>query len=265
MPWTFLFECILKHILIRTFVPLFPLQNHITPIPFLFFARPLPICTITILFHQITYRIISLPLLYPMIILFPLLLFRILLLHLLHLRILMFQIILYLPPSLQPPFRCIPILTHPSKHHTHSPDDCRLYCLLKTYPSWLGKATRVLGIRLSPTLLSISSSSATSQMILTPQYDPDLIPSFPPIIHPNSPMVDRDKYTHWWSMDGIASHILCSTIDMAILNSLPMPNIHLGERRTACNVYAFLRQHYGSGDYNSVTNIEAKLKNSLLW
>jgi hypothetical protein len=52
--------------------------------------------------------------------------------------------------------------------------------------------------------------------------------------------------------------------DTAILNSLPMPNVRLGERRTARSVYAFLRQHYGSGDYNSVANIETKLQGSLL-
>jgi len=61
-------------------------------------------------------------------------------------------------------------------------------------------------------------------------------------------------------MDGIASHILCSTIHTAILNSLPMPNIRLSEHRTARSIYAFLRQHYGSGDYNSVANIESKLR-----
>jgi len=61
-------------------------------------------------------------------------------------------------------------------------------------------------------------------------------------------------------MDGIASHILCSTIDTAILNSLPMPNTRLGKRRTARSVYTFLRQPYGSGDYNSVVNIEFKLR-----
>ena len=91
------------------------------------------------------------------------------------------------------------------------------------------------------------------------RFDPDLAPSLPPIIHLNSPPVDLDEYTHWWSMDGIASHILCSTINAAILNSLPMPNTRLNERRTAHNVYAFLRQHYGSGDYNSVVNVEFKL------
>jgi transposase InsO family protein len=92
------------------------------------------------------------------------------------------------------------------------------------------------------------------------RFDPDLVPSLPPVIHPNSPPADLDEYSHWWSMDGIASHILCSTVDAAILNSLPMPNTRLGERRTARNVYAFLRQHYGSGDYNSVANIEFKLR-----
>ena len=92
------------------------------------------------------------------------------------------------------------------------------------------------------------------------RYDPDLLPSLPPVIHPNSSAADREEFTHWWSMDGLASHILCSTIDMAILNSLPMPNVRLGERRTARSVYAFLRQHYGSGDYNSVANIETKLR-----
>jgi hypothetical protein len=92
------------------------------------------------------------------------------------------------------------------------------------------------------------------------RYDPDLLPSLPPVIHPNSSAADREEFTHWWSMDGLASHILCSTIDTAILNSLPMPNVRLGERRTARSVYAFLRQHYGSGDYNSVANIETKLR-----
>ena len=80
-----------------------------------------------------------------------------------------------------------------------------------------------------------------------------------PVIHPNSSPTDRDEYTHWWSMDRIASHILCLIIDTVILNSLLMSNICLSERRTACSIYAFLHQHYGSGDYNSVANIEFKL------
>jgi len=92
------------------------------------------------------------------------------------------------------------------------------------------------------------------------RYDPDLLPSLPPVIHPNSSAADREEFTHWWSMDGIASHILCSMINTAILNSLPMPNIRLGEHRTARDVYAFLCQHYGSGDYTSVANIETKLR-----
>lgn len=61
-------------------------------------------------------------------------------------------------------------------------------------------------------------------------------------------------------MDGIASHILCSTIDTAILNSLPMPNICLGKHRTAHSMYTFLCQHYSSRDYNSVMNIKTKLR-----
>jgi len=91
------------------------------------------------------------------------------------------------------------------------------------------------------------------------RYDPTFIPSFPPDVYPHSPPNDMDEFTCWWSMDGIASHILCSTIDASILNCLPVPNARLGEHRTARDVYTFLRQHYGSGDYNSVVNIKFKL------
>lgn len=58
-------------------------------------------------------------------------------------------------------------------------------------------------------------------------------------------------------MDGIVSHILTSTIDT---NSLPIPNIELGEQRTARDIYSFLRLHYGSGDYNSIINVETRLR-----
>jgi len=92
------------------------------------------------------------------------------------------------------------------------------------------------------------------------RYNPIFIPSFPPAINPQSSPADMDEFTHWWSMDGIASHILCSTIDASILNSIPTPNARLGECRTARDVYDFLRQHYGSGDYNSVANLESKLR-----
>jgi hypothetical protein len=92
------------------------------------------------------------------------------------------------------------------------------------------------------------------------RYDPTFVPSFPPAIYPHSSQADVDDFTHWWSMDGIASHVLCSTIEASILNSLPIPNVRLGERRTARDIYTFLRHHYGCGDYNSVANIELKLR-----
>ena len=61
-------------------------------------------------------------------------------------------------------------------------------------------------------------------------------------------------------MDGMASHILTSTIDANILNSLPVPNIEFGEQHMARDIYGFLRLHYGSGDYNSIINVETRLR-----
>ena len=37
------------------------------------------------------------------------------------------------------------------------------------------------------------------------------------------------------------------------------PDAQLSKCRTACDIYDFLWQHYGSGDYNSVANLESKL------
>ena len=97
-------------------------------------------------------------------------------------------------------------------------------------------------------------------LALGARYDPTFIPSFPPTVYPQSLQADVAEFTHWWSMDGIASHILCSTIESSILNSLPIPNSRLGERRTARDIYTFLQHHYGSGNYNSVANVETKLR-----
>jgi hypothetical protein len=87
-----------------------------------------------------------------------------------------------------------------------------------------------------------------------------LIPMYEPPIHLGSTQAELEENDLWWSMDGIVSHILTSAIDTSILNSLPILNIELGEQRTAHDIYGFLCLHYGSGDYNSIINIETRLR-----
>ena len=90
-------------------------------------------------------------------------------------------------------------------------------------------------------------------------YDPDLWPTYPPVITPDSSQEDHAKFMSWWTWDGTVTHILTSQLSPTILSSLPVANLCLNQCRSARDVYQFLQNNYGARDYSTVMIIEAKL------
>jgi Reverse transcriptase (RNA-dependent DNA polymerase) len=91
-------------------------------------------------------------------------------------------------------------------------------------------------------------------------YDPDLWPTYPPVIQPESSPEELTEFSTWWSRDGIATHILTSHLLPTVLSSLPVANLRLAQRRSARDIYRTLWNNYGAGDYSAVMIIEAKLR-----
>lgn len=91
-------------------------------------------------------------------------------------------------------------------------------------------------------------------------YDPDLWPTYPPVLRPESGPDERVEFSNWWSRDGIVTHILTSRLSPTVLSTLPVANLRLAQRRSAREVYRTLRNNYGAGDYSAVMIIEAKLR-----
>jgi Reverse transcriptase (RNA-dependent DNA polymerase) len=91
-------------------------------------------------------------------------------------------------------------------------------------------------------------------------YDPDLWPTYPPVLQPSSSPEERTEFSNWWSRDGVATHILVSRLSPTVLGSLPIANLRLAQRRSARDVYRALRSNYGAGDYSAVMIIETKLR-----
>jgi hypothetical protein len=91
-------------------------------------------------------------------------------------------------------------------------------------------------------------------------YDPDLEPSFPPIITRLSSVDEKTTYSEWWNKDKIVSYILTSRLAPLVLGTLPIANAQLGLRRSARVAYTTLKNNYGAGDYSAVMSIEARLR-----
>ena len=91
-------------------------------------------------------------------------------------------------------------------------------------------------------------------------YDPDLWPTYPPILQHDCSEDERAEFSSWWTRNGVATHILVSRLSPTVLSSLPVPNLRLAQRRSARDVYQSLRNNYGAGDYSAVMIIEAKLR-----
>jgi hypothetical protein len=91
-------------------------------------------------------------------------------------------------------------------------------------------------------------------------YDPGLWPTYPPTVHQGSTPSELEKFSDWWSKDGLAGHVLTSRLSPSVLGTLPIANERLGQRRSARDVYLTLRYHYGAGDYSAVMVIEARLR-----
>jgi hypothetical protein len=91
-------------------------------------------------------------------------------------------------------------------------------------------------------------------------YDPDLEPSFPPVIMWESSQREKDIYSDWWNHDKVAAYILTSHLFPAALGTIPIANSQLGQRRSARMIYVMLKNNYGAGDYSAVMAIEAQLR-----
>jgi hypothetical protein len=59
-------------------------------------------------------------------------------------------------------------------------------------------------------------------------YDPDLEPSFPPVITQESSQREKDIYSDWWNHDKVAAYILTSCLSPAALGTIPIANSQLG-------------------------------------
>ena len=91
-------------------------------------------------------------------------------------------------------------------------------------------------------------------------YDPDLEPSFPPTIAPDSPQHEKDTYSERWQHDKVAAYILTSRLSPHVLATIPIVNSQLGQRRSARTIYSTLKNNYGAGDYSAVMAIETRLR-----
>ena len=91
-------------------------------------------------------------------------------------------------------------------------------------------------------------------------YDPDLEPSFPPIITRESLQHEKELYSEWWNHDKVASYILTSRLSPTALGSIPIVNSQLGQHRSARTIYTTLKNNYGAGDYSAVMAIETRLR-----
>ena len=98
------------------------------------------------------------------------------------------------------------------------------------------------------------------QMLPGASYDPDLEPSFPPIITCESSQHEKDLYSEWWNYDKVASHILTSRLSPSVLGTIPIANSLLGQCRSARMICATLKNNYGAGDYSAVMAIKAQLQ-----
>jgi hypothetical protein len=90
-------------------------------------------------------------------------------------------------------------------------------------------------------------------------YDPDLKPSYPPVVTHESFQHEKDLYSDWWNHDIVAAYILTSCLYLAVLGTIPIANSQLGQQRSARMIYATLKTNYGAGDYSAAMAIEVKL------
>ena len=109
-------------------------------------------------------------------------------------------------------------------------------------------------------LCSNLSSHIAEALLPGAAYDPDLWPTYPPVLQPDSSPDERIEFSNWWARDGVVTHILTSRLSPTALSSLPIANLRLAQRRSARDVYQTLRNNYGAGDYSAVMVIEARLR-----
>jgi hypothetical protein len=90
-------------------------------------------------------------------------------------------------------------------------------------------------------------------------YNPNLKPSFPPLITHKLSQHEKDQYSDWWNHDKVAAYILTSHLFPAVLGTIPIVNSQLGQQRSARTIYATLKNNYGAGDYSAVMPLEGQL------
>jgi hypothetical protein len=64
-------------------------------------------------------------------------------------------------------------------------------------------------------------------MLLGALYNPDLKPSYPPIVTRESSQHEKELYSDWWNHDKVAAYILTSHLSPAVLSTIPIANSQL--------------------------------------
>jgi len=157
------------------------------------------------------------------------------------------------PPAVLIPQRNI-IQNSSSKPSLPSTKDIPLLTGTSTWTPW---NTQVRALVMHSGAFSHIADSPTVAQV----FDPDLIPSYPPNpLTITSTAAEYETFSTWWTLDGIASHVLTTRLSADVNSSIPLPNERAGERRSACFVYETLRRLYGCGDFASATVVEEKLR-----
>ena len=83
-------------------------------------------------------------------------------------------------------------------------------------------------------------------------YDPGSIPTYPPVITPNSSPEELQAWTLWWIRDGQVLHLLVSRLSASARAQLPGAGSARPRRRTARSVYKELVRLFAGIDYQTL-------------
>jgi hypothetical protein len=90
--------------------------------------------------------------------------------------------------------------------------------------------------------------------------DPDLIPSYPPVLRLDHTPNELAAWSAWWKADGIASHILTSRLSESVRGVLPPRcDPSSGAKRTAREVLHVLQKNFGIGDWSHASTLKSRL------
>ena len=83
-------------------------------------------------------------------------------------------------------------------------------------------------------------------------YDPGSIPTYPPVITPNSSHEELQAWTLWWIRDGQVLHLLVSRLSASARAQLSGAGSARPQRRTARSVYKELVRLFAGTDYQTL-------------